>query len=216
MVSRPDDDTPGFVADGWKAQSLSECPFTPGTPEWKQWQHDFSDNQQCWYGRQHRDQASRRAKDSGLSGRFHNFAFMIQSDDPIDRLLGEPTPKFKLEKGQDPVDALLEEPDAAEVDIQADCIKLSADSVKLIADQFLDRMAYQQFVYNPQAFVHVVDPPPIHFTMILDDPLLHGLFSTEPEVTKIGGKPAGRVKRCHHGEPKGQCRQCSGVGRARR
>lgn len=35
------------------------------------------------------------------------------------------------------------------------------------------------------------------------------------EASTIKGKPARRARDCHHGNPRGRCRECSGVGRRR-
>lgn len=87
----------------------------------------------------------------------------------------------------------------------------------------------------PRGGVHFIHPDPPPSVVIIDDPVkqcsLSGTFNvtdaiawyarfreSEPEperVRTIKGRPAGRVRSCHHGDERGRCRQCSGVGRRR-
>lgn len=69
----------------------------------------------------------------------------------------------------------------------------------------LDRLARNDYAFFYEQFAGLV--------RIDDGALPTGLLPSEPPTIK--GKPAGRVRNCHHGNPRGRCRECSGVGRRR-
>ena len=69
----------------------------------------------------------------------------------------------------------------------------------------LDRLARNDYAFFHEQFAGLV--------RIDDGALPTGLLPSEPPTIK--GKPAGRVRNCHHGNPRGRCRECSGVGRRR-
>jgi hypothetical protein len=214
---------------------LSDCPHAPGTPEWVAWQHEFmewqtNDSYQLCAAQQ---QAQRRAQAAGLRLHEPQFNPMALVSDPTPAILRKPPDPVEelIAQAEAEGDADYRERhpikpgdflrNSYTTRAEWNGVRLPivrASSFISVSDEVLD-----DATDLTDAFSKAVRSMSVQFQMtadackaLLDDLVrpdalanLRGIDIPEPERRTIKGKPAGRIRTCHHGEPKGKCRRCS-------
>ena len=207
---------------------LSDCPFAPGTDDWKAWQREFIEFQRYYHGADAIERADGRIRAAGL------------------RLGGEWAPQRELS----PEDRIIRD---AEVEGEAEVAAVRRARWDRIGTEMgIDNIAPRRATvtpvtavwnHNPANYSFVIDTngvlqdltqavrnisitfqmPPGQvkdaFQSILGSYRVSssgytrggpiGITWPGPETHTIRGLPAGRVHTCRHGNPKGTCRDCS-------
>jgi hypothetical protein len=177
------------------ATELGQCPHRVGTDEWKTWQRHFISAQTSDVTRlaEAEARAHERLEKAGL------------------RLGTTPPGSIRWTYSPDP------RPTATtthwvHTPFGATQILIDGKAAEEAADRVIARWA--QLVSAPWPGIQMVMHGAADAFSALHDAI--GTWDDgdpPPEVNVIAGRPAGKVKRCHHGNAKGKCRECSGVGR---
>jgi hypothetical protein len=195
---------PGTTPFAMQANDITDCPWSPTSDDpqertaWRLWQHRWADHRRpLLEGHEAFERATDRARAYGLSGEFVDG--MRPWGVNAARLAG---------KRRDPVDDLLANPGydvGPEVDLSEIGRAMAAtfgQSMQDLARAVEDALAALQPTLAVVADVW----------NSLSDDVKAWLNEPPAETHTIRGKPAGRVKYCHHGNPRGRCPTCSGVG----